>query len=61
MQNSASESPKWLTVNEVARELHIHANTVRNWSRSGFLPTFRLGRRQDRRFRWEDVKKLMEM
>ena len=44
-----------LTVREVARLLHIHTNTVRQWSNQGILKPYRIGSRSDRRFRWEDI------
>ena len=45
-----------LTVREVARLLHIHANTVRRWSNRGILRAYRITRRGDRRFRQEDIE-----
>ncbi len=48
-----------LSTGDVARLLGIHANTVRRWSRSGILKTFRVGPRGDRRFRQTDVFKLL--
>ena len=45
-----------LTVREVARLLHIHANTVRRWSDRGILRVYRITRRGDRRFRQEDIE-----
>jgi excisionase family DNA binding protein len=44
-----------LTVSEVAKILNIHVNTVRRWSDWGILPSHRSGRRQDRKFRQEDI------
>lgn len=61
MDNAGDETTRWLTVAEVARELHVHPNTVRNWSRNGALTSYRLGKRRDRRFRWDDVKKLLQV
>ena len=48
-----------ITVSQVARILGVHPNTVRNWSDSGILKTYRLGYRRDRRFRLEDVNALL--
>ena len=44
-----------LTVQEVARLLHIHPNTLRRWSNQGVIKAYRIGSRGDRRFRQEDV------
>ena len=45
-----------LTVSEVARMLHVHANSVRRWADEGLLPAYRIGRRGDRRFSEEAVE-----
>ena len=44
-----------LTVKEVSRLLHLHPNTVRKWSDTGILKTYRIGNRGDRRFSAEDI------
>ena len=49
-----------LTVSEVAKALHVHPNTVRNWSDNGLLKSYRLGQRRDRRFNLKDVNKLLK-
>jgi excisionase family DNA binding protein len=49
-----------LSTGDVARLLNIHVNTVRRWSHSGLLKTYRVGPRGDRRFRRNDVQKLLE-
>ena len=48
------------TVSEVADILHVHPNTVRQWSDRGMLKTYRFGRRRDRRFKREDVQKFID-
>ena len=48
-----------LTVSEVANLLHVHPNTVRQWSDSGLLKACRFGRRRDRRFQREDIQKFI--
>ena len=44
-----------LTVSEAANLLHVHTNTVRNWSNFGILPSLRIGPRNDRRFWKRDL------
>ena len=44
-----------LRASEAASLLHVHVNTVRNWSNLGILPSFRIGPRGDRRFRKRDL------
>ena len=58
VENMDSPS-EMLTVSEAARLLHVHPNTIRHWSDSGLLKAYRLGYRRDRRFRFEDVYKLI--
>ena len=48
-----------LTVREVARVLHIHTNTVRRWSDRGVLNAYRISLRGDRRFRLEDIDRIL--
>jgi excisionase family DNA binding protein len=48
-----------LTVNGVARLLHIHVNTVRRWSDQNILKSYRITRRGDRRFRREDIARFL--
>ena len=55
---SESETEKTdllLTASETASLLHVHINTIRNWSNLGILPSFRIGPRGDRRFREKDL------
>lgn len=49
-----------LRTGDVARLLNVHTNTVRRWSRTGILKTYRLGPRGDRRFRRSDVQRLIQ-
>jgi excisionase family DNA binding protein len=48
-----------LTVSEVAELLHMHPNTVRQWSDKGVLRVFRFGSRRDRRYRREEIERFI--
>ena len=39
-----------MTIEEVARLLNVHTNTVRQWNHKGLLKAYRLGPRGARRF-----------
>ena len=47
--------PRMLRVGEMARVLHVHPDTLRKWSGSGLIPSYRIGSRQDRQFLLNDV------
>ena len=44
-----------LTVEEVARLLHVHPNTLRRWSNKGMIRAYRINQRGDRRFKREEI------
>lgn len=48
-----------LPVREVARLLHVHPNTLRRWSRNGRIKAYRITPRGDRRFKREEVARLL--
>jgi len=48
-----------LTVKEAARLLYVHENTVRRWTEQGALRAYRIGPRGDRRFRADDIARLL--
>ncbi|MDH5365183.1 MAG: helix-turn-helix domain-containing protein [Dehalococcoidia bacterium] len=50
-----SNNSRMLTTTEVARFLHVHPNTVRQWANKELLHAYRLGSRGDRRFTHQDV------
>jgi excisionase family DNA binding protein len=54
-----TEIPELLTLREAADILKCHPNTLRNWDRSGILKAVRIGTREDRRYKKEDILKLL--
>ena len=48
-----------LTTSQAAKILNVHTNTIRRWSDSKILTTFRIGARGDRRYRLRDVRQLL--
>jgi excisionase family DNA binding protein len=48
-----------LTTSQAAKILNVHTNTLRRWSDSKIITTYRIGSRGDRRYRLKDVKQLL--
>jgi len=53
------EIPELLTLQEASEILKCHPNTLRQWDRKGILVAVRFGERKDRRYRKEDILKLL--
>lgn len=49
-----------LTLKETSEILKCHPNTLRQWDKKGILVAVRFGERKDRRYRKEDILKLLE-
>ncbi|NQS89699.1 excisionase family DNA-binding protein [Patescibacteria group bacterium] len=58
--NEETKLPELLTLSQTAEILSVHKNTLRKWDKKGILKAVRFGERGDRRFKKEDVMKLME-
>ena len=54
-----NEPDALLTTAQAADVLNVHVNTARRWSNKGILEAYRIGPRGDRRFRRQDVDKLL--
>ncbi|MGH2418382.1 MAG: helix-turn-helix domain-containing protein, partial [Candidatus Limnocylindria bacterium] len=48
-----------LSVAQAATFLGVHPNTIRSWTDGGRLPAYRINARGDRRFRRDDVERLL--
>ena len=55
-----TESDRLLTVKEVAAFLNVAEVTVRRMTGRGDLPCYRVGNRNERRFRMRDVEAYLE-
>ncbi len=51
--------PELLTLKEACDILKVHPNTLRQWDEKGILKAVRFGQRRDRRYRKEDILKLI--
>ena len=56
VNSDETQTPRMLTVTEVAHLLHVHPNTVRMWSKIGVLKAYRIGKRRDYRFKMADIE-----
>lgn len=50
---------KLLKLSEAAELLNVHPNTLRKWDKKGILKAVRFGQRKDRRYRREDIMRLV--
>ena len=53
--------PKLLTIRQAAEILNVHVETLRRWDKSGKLRAIRVNDRGDRRYKPEDLEKLMKI
>lgn len=51
--------PELLTLAEASIALKVHPNTLRKWDKKGILKAVRFGQRGDRRYKKEDVFRLL--
>lgn len=61
MPKSKDELPKLLTIRQAAEVLNVHIETLRRWDTSGKLKAIRINKRGDRRYKPEDLEKLMKI
>jgi len=62
MDNTNTNPSRLLKIKETANLLGVHTATLRRWDKEGRLKAVRIGSRRgvgDRRYRLEDIQKLM--
>lgn len=52
--------PKLLTIRQAAEILNVHVETLRRWDKSGKLKATRINERGDRRYKPEDLEKIVQ-
>ena len=57
--NKEAKLPELLTLAKACQILKVHPNTLRKWDKKGILVAVRFGERKDRRYRKEDIMKLV--
>lgn len=57
--NKKDKMPELLTLQEACDILKCHPNTLRQWDNKGIFVAVRFGERKDRRYRKEDILKLL--
>lgn len=55
-----NDKPNLLKIREAAEMLGINPETLRRWDNQGRLQAVRIGKRKDRRYKLEDLQKIIE-
>jgi excisionase family DNA binding protein len=55
-----NQKSKLLRIKEAAELLGVNPETLRRWDNKGRLKAVRIGKRQDRRYKIEDLQKIIE-
>jgi len=61
MLKNKDELPKLLTIRQAAEVLNVHVETLRRWDKSGKLKAIIINERGDRRYKPEDLEKLIKV
>lgn len=59
-EDKLKEMPDMLTLQQASDVLNVHPNTLRNWDNEGVFKAVRYGKRGDRRYRKEDILKILK-
>lgn len=55
-----NQKTKLLRIKEAAELLGVNPETLRRWDNEGRLKAVRIGKRQDRRYKLEDLQKIID-
>ena len=58
-EQNSQEMPELLSLKEACNILKCHPNSLRQWDKKGILVAVRFGERKDRRYRKEDILRLL--
>ncbi|OGE05383.1 hypothetical protein A3B51_01570 [Candidatus Curtissbacteria bacterium RIFCSPLOWO2_01_FULL_41_18] len=56
----AKKLPNLLKIREAAEILNVNPETLRRWDRSGKLKAIIISKRGDRRYKMEDIEKIID-
>jgi len=59
MTQSGAKRPRLLTLKQACDMLGCHPNTLRAWDKKGYLVAVRIGTRGDRRYRRDEIMKIV--
>ena len=59
MTQSEKKVPKLLTLKQACELLNCHPNTLRAWDAKGYLVAVRFGTRGDRRYKRDELMKII--
>ena len=60
MSQNKIKFPELITLREAADILKVHPNTLRLWDKKGILVAIRIGQKKIRKYRKEDILKLID-
>ncbi len=58
--DDTDQKPKLLRIKEAAEMLGVNPETLRRWDNDGRLKAVRTGKRGDRRYKLEDLQKILD-